>query len=107
MLKNNRVHGLSQTFSAWYSNKQLTSQPTKLAYCHYSTESKQEASDGQDKPTNPSSWKSKFKLVVAQYGPIAIVFHVTISLASLGVSYLAVVRFVLQALFHVFLILFF
>ena len=107
MLKNNRVHGLSQTFSAWYSNKQLTSQPIKLAYCHYSTESKQEAADGQDKPTNPPSWKSKFKLVVAQYGPIAIVFHVTISLASLGVCYLAVVRFVLQALFHVFLISFF
>ena len=53
MLKNNRVHGLSQTFSAWYSNKQLTSQPIKLAYCHYSTDSKQEAADGQDKPTNP------------------------------------------------------
>lgn len=38
--------------------------------------------------------KDRLKLVVAEYGTTAIVFHVTISLTSLGICYAAVKRLV-------------
>lgn len=38
--------------------------------------------------------KDKLKLVVAEYGTTAIVFHTSISLTSLGICYTAVKRFV-------------
>lgn len=38
--------------------------------------------------------KERFKMIVRDYGKVVIVFHVAISLISLGFFYTAVVRFV-------------
>lgn len=60
-------------------------------------------SDGT-KDTNeigkPLSRKDKLKQAIAAYGSTVIVFHVTISLASLGVSYLLVSRYIIVLTFN-------
>merc|ERR1711860_480431 len=43
--------------------------------------------------SEPPSRREKLKKAVTQYGPTVIIFHVTISLASLGLFYLLVSRY--------------
>lgn len=62
---------------------------------HFSTQAPKDNDNTPLKPTNPYeglSRKEKLKTAVKEYGSVVIVFHVGISLISLGVSYIAVTR---------------
>lgn len=62
---------------------------------HFSTQGPKEKDNTPLKPTNPYeglSRKEKLKTAVKEYGSVVIVFHVGISLISLGGCYLAVTR---------------
>lgn len=52
----------------------------------------QDTAKNQEESEKKLALKDKMKLVVAEYGTTAIVFHVTISLTSLGICYAAVKR---------------
>lgn len=45
-------------------------------------------------PTPHLSQKERFKIVAKDYGITVVIFHVALSLVSLGACYVAVVRFV-------------
>lgn len=47
-----------------------------------------------EKETKPLTRKEKLKLAVKEYGSTVIIFHVTISLVSLGACYTLVSRYV-------------
>ena len=52
----------------------------------------QDTAKNQEETEKKLALKDRLKLVVAEYGTTAIVFHVTISLTSLGICYAAVKR---------------
>ena len=52
----------------------------------------QDTAKNQEKDEKKLALRDRLKLVVAEYGTTAIVFHVTISLTSLGICYAAVKR---------------
>ena len=54
----------------------------------------QDTAKNQEENEKKLALKDRLKLVVAEYGTTAIVFHVTISLTSLGICYAAVKRLV-------------
>ena len=57
----------------------------------FSGESKtQEGQTINNQPVDPKDKKSRFKALIRDYGLTAVIFHVTISLASLGICYLLV-----------------
>jgi len=58
------------------------------------TEKSRKGTTAQEESENELTLKDRLKIVVQEYGATAIVFHVSISLTSLGICYAAVKRLV-------------
>ena len=91
----------SHLLNTWLSSNQSSHTSlfgsNSIKILSYSTMSKDDKpqEEPQSTPESQLSSKDKLKRAVKEYGLTVVVFHVTISLASLGVFYLIVSRLVI------------
>ncbi|XP_065182611.1 protein FAM210A-like [Sycon ciliatum] len=72
------------------AHRYMATEPGKQVDGEGDSQSSQVSDDQSDRPAASLSRAERLKLLVAQYGSVVMVFHVSMSLTSLGLMYVAV-----------------